>query len=90
MISINWHKTVGHEKDKFIYQRFDADTCKDKYRRLSMFEDFLSANFLIHISKWSKMTIFQSKIDYLSVNSRFLVQNDGTWGKPVVVANNHA
>ncbi len=32
-----------------------------------------------HWKKWSKMTIFQSKIDFLSANSRFAVQNDGTY-----------
>ncbi len=32
-----------------------------------------------HWIRWSKMTIFQSKMDFLSANSRFAVQNDGTY-----------
>ena len=42
------------------------------YRRPSLFEDFLSANLLIHIGKISqKIPFFQSKIDILFVNSEF-------------------
>ena len=31
------------------------------------------------IQNWLKMTIFYSKMDFLSVNSEFAVQNDGTY-----------
>ncbi len=32
-----------------------------------------------HLKNRSKMTIFQSKMNFLSANSRFAVQNDGTY-----------
>jgi hypothetical protein len=32
-----------------------------------------------HWKKWSKMIIFQSKMDFLSANSRFAVQKDGSY-----------
>ncbi len=34
---------------------------------------------LFTFEKWPKMTLFQSKMDFLSANSRFEVQNDGTY-----------
>ncbi len=34
---------------------------------------------LFTLENWSKITIFQSKMDFLSVISRFAVQNDGTY-----------
>ncbi len=34
---------------------------------------------LFTFEKWPKMTILQSKMDFLSANSRFAVQNDGTY-----------
>jgi hypothetical protein len=49
---------------------------KASYRWASLFADFLSANSLIHMVK---MTIFQSKVDFLSANSRFWVKNGGTY-----------
>ncbi len=50
-----------------------------QYRRPSLFADFLSVNSLISFEKWPKMTLFQSKMDFLSANSRFAVQNDRTY-----------
>jgi hypothetical protein len=48
------------------------------------FQTFNSRTFYLGIrlftfEKWPKMTIFQSKMDFLSANSRFAVQNDGTY-----------
>ncbi len=34
---------------------------------------------LFAFEKWPKVTLFQSKMDFLSANSRFAVQNDGTY-----------
>ena len=45
------------------------------YRRPSLFADSLSANLLIHISKLVK----NGKYGLLSMNSRFVVQNDGMY-----------
>ncbi len=47
----------------------------------SLFLDFLSVNLLIHFGKkWTEMTIFQSKMDFLPANSRLLeIINDGTF-----------
>ena len=42
--------------------------------------DFLSANSLIHIGKiGQKMPIFQSNMDFLSMNSVFAVQREETY-----------
>jgi hypothetical protein len=60
---------------KVIFQ-FDI---RYRYRRPSLIADFLYANSLIHIGKMVQLTIFQSKMDFLSGNSRFVVQNDGTY-----------
>ncbi len=32
-----------------------------------------------HLKKWPKMTIFLSKMDFLSANSRFALKNDKTY-----------
>ncbi len=49
------------------------------YRQPSLFADFYLRIRLFTFEKWPKMTILKSKMDFCSANSRFEVQNDGTY-----------
>ncbi len=50
-----------------------------QYKRPLLITDFLFVNLPIHMEKLVKNDNFQSKMDFLSANSRFAVQNDGTY-----------
>ncbi len=63
-----WFKSAKWQPWYFVFAR--------NYRRPSLFADFFAYS---HEKKMVKRDNFQSKLDFLSTNSRFAVQNDGTY-----------
>ncbi len=74
------HLNGGH---CFLYFKIRFNFNVYVYFMVSRLNPLFSRTFYLRIrsftfEKWPKMTLFQSKMDFLSAHSSFAVQNDGT------------